>query len=110
MQLALLVNPFTKATRSPVLAGTNEKNFLALALDVTDQDAITSSIAKAQETFGRLDVVVNNAFVFIHPCTAAVLIADNYGIAATVSAANSNPFQTPRSADKWKSTSSVSST
>jgi len=41
--------------------GTNEKNYLALPLDVTDNDAITSAINKAQEKFGRLDVVVNNA-------------------------------------------------
>lgn len=41
--------------------GTNEKNFLALPLDVTDQSSIDSAIKKAVEKFGRLDVVCNNA-------------------------------------------------
>ena len=52
---------------TPYTTGTTKENFLALPLDVTSTDAITSAIAKAQETFGRLDVVVNNAFVFIIP-------------------------------------------
>jgi NAD(P)-dependent dehydrogenase (short-subunit alcohol dehydrogenase family) len=35
--------------------------FLALPLDVTDRDAVFSTVAQAHEHFGRLDVVVNNA-------------------------------------------------
>jgi NAD(P)-dependent dehydrogenase (short-subunit alcohol dehydrogenase family) len=34
---------------------------LPLALDVTDREAVFASVAKANDTFGRLDVVVNNA-------------------------------------------------
>ena len=34
---------------------------LALALDVTDRDAAFGAVRQAQEHFGRLDVVVNNA-------------------------------------------------
>ncbi|MDQ3093371.1 MAG: SDR family oxidoreductase [Actinomycetota bacterium] len=38
-----------------------EENALALALDVTDKEAVRDAVAKAREHFGRLDVVVNNA-------------------------------------------------
>jgi NAD(P)-dependent dehydrogenase (short-subunit alcohol dehydrogenase family) len=34
---------------------------LALRLDVTDHDAAARAVAQARETFGRIDVVVNNA-------------------------------------------------
>lgn len=34
---------------------------LALALDVTDQDAIRHAVRQAEEKFGRIDVLVNNA-------------------------------------------------
>lgn len=34
---------------------------LALSLDVTDADAVSDRVAAAEEHFGRLDVVVNNA-------------------------------------------------
>jgi NAD(P)-dependent dehydrogenase (short-subunit alcohol dehydrogenase family) len=34
---------------------------LPLALDVTDRSAVVDAVARAAETFGRLDVVVNNA-------------------------------------------------
>jgi len=47
--------------------GATKENYLALPLDVTKTDSITSAISKAQETFGRLDVVVNNAFVSNSP-------------------------------------------
>ena len=49
------------------ITGTTKENYLALPLDVTKTDSITSAISKAQETFGRLDVVVNNAFVSNSP-------------------------------------------
>ncbi|KAG9235430.1 hypothetical protein BJ875DRAFT_399165 [Amylocarpus encephaloides] len=41
--------------------GTSEKNYLALKLDVTKQEDIEAAFQKAVETFGRVDVVVNNA-------------------------------------------------
>lgn len=34
---------------------------LLLRLDVTDSDAATRAVAEARETFGRIDIVVNNA-------------------------------------------------
>jgi len=36
-------------------------NVLPLALDVTDKAAVDEAVARAQQQFGRLDVVVNNA-------------------------------------------------
>ncbi|MFC7533293.1 SDR family oxidoreductase [Actinoplanes sp. GCM10030250] len=36
-------------------------NVLPLTLDVTDKSAVTAAVTAAHETFGRLDVVVNNA-------------------------------------------------
>jgi len=36
-------------------------NVLPLALDVTDEAAVTSAVKQGHEHFGRLDVVVNNA-------------------------------------------------
>lgn len=37
------------------------KAVLALALDVTDPDQVSSTVGQAKEHFGRLDVVINNA-------------------------------------------------
>jgi NADP-dependent 3-hydroxy acid dehydrogenase YdfG len=39
----------------------HEDRALALALDVTDQDAIGHAVKQAEEKFGRIDVLVNNA-------------------------------------------------
>ena len=39
----------------------HEDRALALALDVTNDDQIANAVAKAMETFGRIDVLVNNA-------------------------------------------------
>ena len=52
------------ARKPEVLADLTAKygeNVLALKLDVTKPDEITSAVKAAQEKFGRLDVVVNNA-------------------------------------------------
>lgn len=38
-----------------------EKTALVLPLDVTDKVQVASAIAKAEETFGKIDVLVNNA-------------------------------------------------
>ncbi len=42
-------------------SGVTPNNYLALPLDVTDAATIKSAFAKAIETFGHVDVVVNNA-------------------------------------------------
>lgn len=39
----------------------NPENALALALDVTNEAQVKESVARAEEHFGRLDVLVNNA-------------------------------------------------
>lgn len=42
-------------------SGTNEKNYLALQLDVTSKDSIKKCFSEAKSKFGRIDVLVNNA-------------------------------------------------
>ena len=39
----------------------HERNALAVALDVTHESQVTTAVAAAQEKFGRIDVLVNNA-------------------------------------------------
>jgi NAD(P)-dependent dehydrogenase (short-subunit alcohol dehydrogenase family) len=39
---------------------------LAMTLDVTDEAAVTESVKRAHDHFGRLDVVVNNAGYILH--------------------------------------------
>src|SRR5215207_5844939 len=39
----------------------NRENALALALDVTDKIQVTNAVAQAEEHFGAIDVLVNNA-------------------------------------------------
>ncbi len=39
----------------------NEKQFLPLEADLTNEASITQSVQQAQQFFGRLDVIVNNA-------------------------------------------------
>lgn len=41
-------------------------NFLPMQVDLTDERAIEQAIAAAYETFGRIDVVVNNAGLAVH--------------------------------------------
>jgi NADP-dependent 3-hydroxy acid dehydrogenase YdfG len=43
------------------LVAINPENALALNLEVTDKQQVTDSVAKAEEHFGRIDVLVNNA-------------------------------------------------
>ena len=41
-------------------------NFLPLQVDLTDEKAIEQAIAETHKTFGRIDVVVNNAGYAVH--------------------------------------------
>jgi len=43
------------------LAAINEDNALAIALDVTDKDQVKNAVEQAQDRFGKIDVLVNNA-------------------------------------------------
>ncbi|MBF4588646.1 oxidoreductase [Curtobacterium sp. VKM Ac-1395] len=49
------------ASRVQDIADTAPDRALALALDVTDPAAVTAAVAAAEERFGRVDVLVNNA-------------------------------------------------
>ena len=43
------------------LVAINEENALAIALDVTDKDQVKNAVEQAQDRFGKIDVLVNNA-------------------------------------------------
>src|ERR1700737_4748157 len=49
------------ATRVADLADTTPDRVLAVALDVTNSEQIASAVQQAQERFGGVDVLVNNA-------------------------------------------------
>jgi NAD(P)-dependent dehydrogenase (short-subunit alcohol dehydrogenase family) len=49
------------AQRVADLADGNEDRVLALALDVTDTTQVTDAVSQAEERFGDIDVLVNNA-------------------------------------------------
>ncbi|MEH3104094.1 MAG: oxidoreductase [Sphingomonas phyllosphaerae] len=49
------------AARVADLASGHDDRLLALALDVTDASAITAAVKVAEDRFGRVDVLVNNA-------------------------------------------------
>jgi NAD(P)-dependent dehydrogenase (short-subunit alcohol dehydrogenase family) len=50
-----------RASRVQDIADTAPDRALALALDVTDPAAVTAAVAAAEDRFGRIDVLVNNA-------------------------------------------------
>lgn len=43
------------------LVAINDQNALAIALDVTDKEQVAAAVAKAEDHFGPIDVLVNNA-------------------------------------------------
>ncbi len=50
-----------KADQLQELASGNQENALAVQLDVTNQAQIAETVRQAEEKFGRIDVLVNNA-------------------------------------------------
>jgi NADP-dependent 3-hydroxy acid dehydrogenase YdfG len=56
----VVVTARDKAKIDDIVAG-NEKNGLALKLDVDKQDQIEAAVKAAEAKFGRIDVLVNNA-------------------------------------------------
>ena len=51
---------------------------LALAVDVTDEEAIVTAIARVEEHFGRLDVLFNNAGVGSGSFSIAEMLPDEW--------------------------------
>jgi NAD(P)-dependent dehydrogenase (short-subunit alcohol dehydrogenase family) len=49
------------ASKVADLVEINKENALAIALDVTKEDQVKDAVAKAEDHFGRVDVLVNNA-------------------------------------------------
>jgi len=64
--------------------GNTLKNFLPLEVDLTDETSISGSIRTTRESFGRIDVVVNNAGLSagaytVIPATMPYLHKQGYG-------------------------------
>jgi len=62
-RLALLARSEAKLKEAAEAAQSAGAEVLALPTDVTDEKAVASAFAKIQETFGRIDVLINNAGV-----------------------------------------------
>ena len=58
------------ATRGAETAKELGENAAFVRLDVTDQDSIDQAVASAAETFGQIDILINNAAIF----TAAPIV------------------------------------
>ncbi len=48
------------------LVAGKEKNALALQLDVTNREQIAQAVKQAEETFGHIDVLVNNGGIWLY--------------------------------------------
>jgi NAD(P)-dependent dehydrogenase (short-subunit alcohol dehydrogenase family) len=62
-QLALFDRDAAAVTRLAEELGGSDRDAIALAVDVADEEAMERAIARAEEAFGRLDILVNNAGV-----------------------------------------------
>ncbi|WP_282159221.1 L-iditol 2-dehydrogenase [Shimia thalassica] len=72
-QVALADIDFSGALQA---AGELGANSVAVQLDVTDQNSIDSAVAKAIETFGHIDILINNAAVFTAAPTVEITRED----------------------------------
>jgi len=59
--VAVLDRDGAAAEEAVAALGETGAKALALTADITDQDALEAALAKVQEAFGRIDVLVNNA-------------------------------------------------
>ena len=57
-----------RKTEQLEFSGTNDKNYLACRLDVTDKKSIQAAFDEALQKFGRIDVVCNNAGYGLSGC------------------------------------------
>ena len=72
-QVALADIDFSGAQQA---AGELGANSVAVQLDVTDQSSIDSAVAKTIETFGHIDILINNAAVFTAAPTVEITRED----------------------------------
>ena len=72
-QVALTDIDFSGAQQA---AGELGANSVAVQLDVTDQNSIDSAVAKTIETFGHIDILINNAAVFTAAPTVEITRED----------------------------------
>ena len=66
------------------LAGDDAENALAVVADVGDAGAVAALFAKTQETFGRLDLLFNNAGITTPPVPLEEITPDQWAAALAV--------------------------